>query len=378
MKHLINLALILFFSTTLTAQKSKTYLFTGTYTDGKPDNGIYIYQFNNKTGDLTLSSTSQNLINPSYLNLSPDGKYLYACTDTKLPKHGSVTAFKIDSINGSVSFINKQSSEGENPVYVAVHKSNKFVVTGNYSGGNVSVFSTNTDGSLNAAVQTIQFSDSSINKERQEKSHIHSTIFSPKNDYLYLPDLGADKIRTFKFDVESQKPLIEMDNFIVHSTLRSGPRHLTFHPTKNFAYCIEELSGMVSAYTFTNGKLSPIQRIFSNSNKREIYSSADIHISPDGRFLYTTNRDENTISTFSLTKNGKLKLLFHTPTFGEVPRNFTLDPSGNFLLVANQKTGNIIVFKRNIKDGSLSKVGKTITVPNPSCLQMRVYKNLIE
>lgn len=375
MKYLINLALILFFSTSLNAQKSITYLFTGTYTDGKPDKGVYIYQFNNKTGDLTLSSNSQNLTNPSYLSLSPDGKYLYACTDTKLPIHGSISAFKIDSINGSVSFINKQSSLGENPVYVAVHKNNKFVVTGNYSGGNVSVFSTNSDGSLDLAIQTIQFSDSSINKERQEKSHIHSTIFSPKNDYLYLPDLGADKIRTFKFDVENPKPLIEIDSFTVHSTLGTGPRHLTFHPTKNFAYCIEELGGMVSAYAYNNGKLSPIQRIFSNSNKREIYSSADIHISPDGRFLYASNRDENTISTFSIANNGKLKLLFHTPTFGEVPRNFTIDPSGNFLLVANQKTGNIIVFRRNIKSGSLTKVGKEVSVPNPSCLQMRVYEN---
>lgn len=375
MKYIVKLALILIFSNSLKTQKFTTYLFTGTYTDGKPDKGIYIYKFNYKTGELTLSSTSQNLVNPSFLNISTDGKNLYACTDTKLPRHGSVTAFTIDSLNGNISFINKQSSEGENPVYVAVHKSNKFVVTGNYSGGNVTVFSTNTDGSLDAAAQTIQFSDSSINKERQEKSHIHSTIFSPKHDYLYLPDLGADKIRTFSFDEENRKPLIEIDGFTVRSTLGSGPRHLTFHPTKNFAYCIEELSGMVSAYMFTKGKLNPIQQIFSNSTKREIYSSADIHISPDGRFLYTSNREENTISTFSIATNGKLKLLYHTPTFGEVPRSFTLDPSGKYLLVANQKTGNIIVFRRNIKNGSLSKVGNETAVPNPSSLQMRVYKN---
>jgi 6-phosphogluconolactonase len=375
MKYLINLALILFFSTYLKAQKNTTYLFTGTYTNGLPDKGIYIYKFNSETGELTLSSTTQNITNPSYLNLSPDGKYLYACTDTKLPKHGSVTAFKIDSLNGSVSLINKQSSEGENPVYVSVYKNNRFVVTGNYSEGNVAVLTTNIDGSLNAAVQTIQFSDSSIIKDRQEKSHIHSTIFSPKNDYLYLPDLGADKIRTLSFNAEKTKPLTDIENFTVKSVLGSGPRHLTFHPSKNFAYCIEELSGMVAVYAYKNGKLSPIQRIFSNSNKREIYSSADIHISPDGRFLYASNRDENTISTFSINRNGKLKLLFHTSTNGEVPRNFTLDPSSKFLLVANQKTGNIIVFKRDFKTGMLEKIEKEISVPNPSCLQMRTYKN---
>ena len=358
--------------------KPKTLLFVGTYTVGKPDTGIYVYEFNSKSGELKLMSTGENLTNPSFLSVSPNGKFLYACTESKLPKHGSVSAFKIDSLTGKISFINKQSCGGENPVYLSIYKNNQFIVTGNYTEGNVTVFKTNSDGSLNPYSQMIQFSDSSINKERQDKSHIHSTVFSPQNDFIFLPDLGADKIRAFKFDTSSPKPLIPIDNYTVKTPLGGGPRHFTFHPNNKFAYCIEELSGMVAAYSYNNGKLDSIQRIFSYSKTQASYGSSDIHISPDGLFLYASNRwdNENTISIFSIDQsNGKLKLIGHQPTFGDHPRIFTLDPTGNFLLVANLITNNIVVFKRNVKTGLLTKTKYEVKVPRPSCLHMRTYTN---
>ena len=357
---------------------SKTFLFIGTYTEGKTDLGIYIYEFDSKTGDLKFSSNAENMTNPSFLTISPNGKFLYACTDTKMPNKGSVTAFKIDSINGKITLINKQASGGENPVYLTVYKNNKFIVNGNYTEGNVSIFSANEDGSLNPYSQLIQFTDSSINKTRQEKAHIHSTVFSPKNDYIFLPDLGADKIRVFKFDSNNLKPLMPIDDYIVNAVPGSGPRHFTFHPNGKFAYCIEELSGMVSAYSYNNGNLDSIQRIFSYSKTQESYGSSDIHISPDGLFLYASHRwdKENTISIFSINQNtGKLTLVGHQPTFGDHPRNFIIDPTGNFILVANQVTNNIVVFKRNWKSGLLTKTKTEISVPRPSCLQMRKYSN---
>lgn len=356
--------------------KERTYLFVGTYTDGKPNTGIFVYEFNPTSGRLKEVSKVENLTNPSFLTISPNGRYLYACTDTKLPMHGSVTAFSIDSTNGKLSGINKQSSGGENPIYLTTSGNNKFVVNGNYGAGNVSVFTTNDNGSLNPYAQIIQFKDSSINKARQEKSHIHSTVFSPNNDYIFLPDLGADKIRVFKFDTTNVVPLIAADNYLVNTIPGSGPRHFTFHPNGKFAYCMEELSGMVSAYNYNNGKLDSIQRIFSYSKILDTYSGADIHISPDGRFLYASNRleEENTIAIFSIDrKNGTLTLMAHQKTYGNTPRNFTINPSGEFLLVANQSSNNIIVFKRNIKTGLLTKTGKEIKVSRPSCLQMRTY-----
>jgi 6-phosphogluconolactonase (cycloisomerase 2 family) len=224
----------------------------------------------------------------------------------------------------------------------------------------------------------IQFTDSSINKTRQEKAHIHATVFSPNNDYIFFPDLGSDKIRVYKFDSTNIKPLILASQYLVNTALGAGPRHITFHPNSKFAYCIEELSGMVCAYSYNNGKLDTIQKLFSYAKTQETYASADIHISPDGRFLYTSNRGEkeNTIAIFSIDPTtGKLKLIAHQQTYGKHPRNFAIDPTGNFLLVANQITNNIIVFKRNLNTGMLTKTGNEIKVQRPSCLQLRKYNN---
>ena len=356
-------------------KNTKTYLFIGSYTAGKPDTGIYMYAFNTISGALKKVSQVDHITNPSFLTVSPNGRYLYACTDTKTPNAGSVTAFRIDSLNGKLSLLNKQPSGGENPVYLSVYKNNRFVVNGNYTGGSVSVFSTNADGSLNPYIQNIVFADSSVDK-RQDKAHIHSTVFSPANDFVFLPDLGADKIRAFKFEANLAQPLVPEDNLVVHTIPGSGPRHFTFHPTGKFAYCIEEISGMVSAYTYHQGKLDSIQRIFSYAKKQEAYSGADIHVSPDGLFLYASNRDgtENSLSVFAIDQSsGKLKVAGHQSTYGVHPRNFTIAPDGAFLLVANAMTNNIVVFKRNIKTGLLTKLKEEIEVPRPSCLQMRTY-----
>lgn len=356
--------------------KSKTYLFVGSYTGGKPDTGIYVYELNTKSGKLKKISTVDNITNPSFLTISPNGNFLYACTDTKMTNAGSVSAFKIDSINGKLTFINKHASGGENPVYLTVHKGNKFIVNGNYTQGTISVFTANQNGSLNPYSQIIQFTDSSINKLRQDKAHIHATVFSPNNDFIFLPDLGSDKIRVFKFDSSVTKPVILTNDYTVKTVAGSGPRHFTFHPNSKFAYCIEELSGMVSVYSYNNGTLDSIQRLFSYSKKQDSFASADIHISTDGLFLYSSNRGEleNTIAIFSIDQNsGKLSLIGHQTAFGEHPRNFAIDPTGNFLLVANQITNNIIVFKRNLKTGLLIKTNNDIQVKRPSCLQLRNY-----
>lgn len=359
----------------VSAQAGKTYLFVGTYTANKPDKGIYIYEFNTETGNAALVTTAENITNPSFLALSPDGRYIYACTDTKMPTAGSVSSFRFDNTNNRLTFLNEQDSGGENPVYLTTDKNNDYVINANYTEGTVSVFPVNPDGRLGSCKQRIKFEGSSVSK-RQDKAHIHAAVFSPDNRYLFFPDLGADKIRTFKFDARELQPLKPIENNDFKAIPGSGPRHFTFHPNNRFAYCVEELSGMVTVFNYENGKLDSIQRIFSYSKLQEEYNSADIHISNDGLFLYASNRwdQENTISIFSIDPvNGKLTFIAHQPTFGETPRSFTLDPTGNFLLVANQHTNNIIVFKRDLKTGLLEKTGEEIQVPNPSCLKMRRY-----
>lgn len=357
-------------------QKPITYLFVGSYTESKPDTGIYVYSFNVKSGVVKQTGIVEHIINPSYLALSPDGQFLYACADTQLPDTGSVMSFKVDAKNGKLMLINRQPSEGDNPVYVAVHHNNKFLINANYTGGSVSAYRMNANGSLQPASQVIPFEGSSIVHSRQEKAHIHAAVFSPQFDYVFLPDLGSDKIRVFRFDTTKTEPLIPVKAMDVTTVPGSGPRHFTFHPNGKYAYCIEELSGMVVAYAYKDGKLDSLQRILGYSKVQDSYGGADIHLSPDGRFLYSSNRweDENTIAIFAVDEEtGMLTLVGHQKTYGDHPRNFTIDPTGKYLLVANMLTNNIVIFKRNVKTGLLKKMKREIRVAAPSCLQMRRF-----
>ena len=357
-------------------QAQKCIVFVGSYNDDKNKEGIYVYELDTRTGVLNKLSSVRNILNPSYLALSPNGKYLYACSETQTPDAGSISGFSFDMKSKSLSFINTQKSGGDNPAYVSLHKNGKWIVNANYSGGSVAVHSLAEDGSIKEDVQVIKYSDSSIIKERQDQSHIHSTVFSPDFRYLFLPDLGADKIRIYNFNELQNKPLQAAQVMFVKTVAGSGPRHFTFHPNGKFAYCIEELSGTIEVFQYANGKLDKIQRIATHTDQfKDNFGSADIHISPDGKFLYASNRGvENNIAIFSIKNDGKLMNVGYQSTLGNHPRNFSLDPSGKFLLVANMKSGDIVVFKRNSKTGLLTKVGTEIKVENPSCIVIRKYE----
>ncbi len=364
--------LFLFISFTATGQQY--YLFIGTYTH-TGSKGIYVYRFDAATSKLTWVSNTEGIVNPSYLTIAPNGKYIYSCTESRMPNAGSISAFAFDNKTGKLSFINKQSSGGENPVYVSVHKSNKWVVNANYTGGSLAVMPINKDGSLQPAQQTIQHSGSSVNKERQSAPHVHSSVFSLAQDYVFTPDLGMDKIMIYRFDAAKEKPLTPAQQPFVVATPGSGPRHFTFHPNGKWAYLVEEISGTVVVYCYEpkKGALDSFQRIAAHPEEATgPFSGADIHVSPDGKFLYASNRaKENNIAIFSINAaTGKLKLAGYQSTLGEVPRNFIIEPSGKFLLVANQETGNVVVFKRDPKTGLLQPTGEQINVPQPVSLQL--------
>ena len=354
----------------LSMSQSTRYLLIGTYTKGKSE-GIYVYQFNIKTGNATLVSKA-TAANPSYLALSPDEKFVYAVNEDGNDK-GSITAFSFDKSSGQLQFLDKQSSGGDHPCYVSVNKTGKWVTAANYSGGSFSTFPVMANGTLGAP-NTVQHTGSSVDKSRQESPHVHSTVFSPDDKYLFVQDLGIDKIMIYTFNAGHGTPQPAPTPFVA-TTPGSGPRHLTFHPSGKFAYCIEEMGGAVSVYRYKNGKLTPIQRISSvpaNFNGKKW--AADIHVSPDGHFLYASNRTpSNTIAIFRINKsNGQLTSVGYEPTRGLVPRNFVMDPGGEYLLVANQDSDNVVIFKRNKKTGLLTDTGKRIDVGNPTCLQFTV------
>ncbi len=355
-----------------------TYVFVGSYNFNKDKKGIYVFKLDTLTGQLKKITTVKNVLNPSYLTVSPNGKYIYACTDTKTPNAGSVSSFEFKPQNKTFTFINSQKSGGENPVYVSVHKSGKWLVNANYTEGSVAVHSVTEDGKISQIVQRYSYSEGSIDKERQDRSHVHSSVFSPNHDFVFLPDLGSDKIRCYQFDSLQKQPLQETPYPFTQATLGSGPRHFTFHPNGKFAYCIEELTGTVSVYKYDNGKLDSIQRIAAHSDEiTKGFSGSDIHVSPDGQFLYTSNRgEENNIAIFSIANDGTLKTVGYQSTFGRTPRIFAIDSKGKFVIAANQSTGNVVIFKRDPVTGLLTKAGNEMKVKNASCVQIKEYSNL--
>ncbi|MRX38154.1 beta-propeller fold lactonase family protein [Flavobacterium sp. LC2016-23] len=365
--------LVIAFLATFTAFSQNTYVFLGSYNRDKAAASIVVYQLDTLNGKLTKITSAKDLINPSFLTVSPNGKYVYACTDSKTPNAGSVSSFEFSAENKTLTFLNKQSSGGENPVYVSVHKSGKWLVNGNYTEGSVSVHPLLENGKIDSMAQNFQYTDGSVHKERQTRSHVHSTVFSPQYDYLFLPDLGADKIRCYQFDATLKQPLIEATVPFTKTDPESGPRHFAFHPNQKFGYCIEEMSGSISAYEYVNGSLNKIQHISTHPDSiTEGFESSDIHISPDGKFLYAANRGkENNIAIFSIDEKGLLTNIGYQSTLGKHPRIFAIDETGKFLIATNVITGNVIVFKRNAKTGFLKKTGKEVKLENVSCVQIK-------
>jgi len=366
--------LLLFFAClvcTTAVFSQKYYLFVGTYTDSG-SKGIYVYNFDAATGRATWVSNTDGVINPSFLTISHNQQYVYSVTESARNSPGSVSAFSFDKKTGQLHFINKQTSGGANPCYVSIHKNDRWVTVANYTGGSVSVYPVHKDGSVQPLAQNIQHSGSSVNKQRQDKPHVHASVFSPDYKYLMTPDLGTDKINIYRFDVKSQRPLSHADPAFTTSEPGNGPRHLAFHPSKKYAYLIEEMSGTVAVFSYKKGTLKFLQRTSSHpADFKGAKGSADIHVSPDGKFLYATNRgDANTIAWMKINDDGSLATWGQASTLGRTPRNFIIEPSGKYVLVANQNTHNIVVFKRDENTGALTATGEQIKVPSPVCLQM--------
>jgi len=344
------------------------YLLLGTYTSGKSE-GIYVYKFNRETGEYSFVSSAR-AENPSFLAVSPNEKFVYAVNENGNDK-GSIAAYSFEKKTGQLSFLNKQPSGGDHPCYVNIDKSGKWVVSGNYSGGSLAVLQAMPDGKLLPPTQVINHEGGSVNKQRQAKPHVHSTVFSPDDKYLFVPDLGMDKVMIYPFDHTSGK-LNPGSSTFAEAEPGAGPRHFTFDPSGNYAYLIEEMSGNVAVFSYNKkGNLTKIQTISSiPPDYKGPVGAADIHVSPDGKFLYTSNRGEsNMLTIFSINSDGKLTLVGFQSTMGKTPRNFNFDPSGNFLLVANQNSNNVVIFKRNKQTGLLTALEKQIEVPNPVCVK---------
>ncbi|WP_231464282.1 MULTISPECIES: lactonase family protein [unclassified Pedobacter] len=360
------LILSLLINTIALAQKPNHNLIIGTYTNTGKSEGIYTYNFNTLTGNTKLKAITKDVANPSYLALSADKKFAYVVNESG--EKSTVSAFKYNGVTGKLTFINKVSSEGADPCYITVNKQN--VIVANYSGGTLAVFKRKADGSITEAVQVIKHTGKSIDpKGRQESAHVHMVKFTPDGKFLICNDLGEDRIYTYAYSPNNKNTVLSLKS-VLPTNAGTGPRHITFTPNGKFAYLAHEFNGSITGYFYSNGSLKKIQEIGTTDKSfTGKIDGADIHVSADGKFLYQTNRgDANAISVFSILPTGILRSVETVSTLGKGPRNFSIDPSGKFLLVAHQYTNDVVIFKRNTITGKLTDSGKRIEVGAPVCL----------
>lgn len=341
------------------------YLYVGTYTR-KTSEGIYVYRFNTQTGDFAPVSVAKGVSNPSFLAITANKRFLYAVGGSG---GDTARAFAIDKQSRQLTLLNSQATGDKGGAHLAVDKTGKWVIVGNYNGGSLSVLPTEADGSLGKVTQVIKHEGKSINAERQAKPFVHSINIAPNNSDVFVPDLGTDKIATYTLSSKTGQLTAGNPPFTM-VTPGSGPRHFTFHPNGKFAYVIQEMEALITGFTYEKGELKAIQTV---NTLPDDYTgrkwTADIHLSPDGKFLYGSNRGHESLVIFSIDqKTGQLTPVGHQPVNGKTPRNFAIDPTGNFVLVANQDSDNITIFKRDKQTGKLTATGKEIAVSMPVCL----------
>jgi 6-phosphogluconolactonase len=309
--------------------------------------------------------------------VDPSRRYLVAVSETSQFKGqpgGGVSSYKIDALNGTLTLINSQPSGGSSPCYVSIDSSGQWVLVANYSSGSVSVLPLGEDGRLGAPTSTIQHQGSSVNKDRQEGPHAHSILVAPGSQTLVLAaDLGLDKILLYNLDPTAGTLAARRTPWLAFKP-GSGPRHMVFSADQRYLYVVSELSSSVTVFQMDTaaGSFTELQTVsllpadFSGSN-----ISADIHITPDGRYLYASNRGADSLAIFSIDPDGsgKLSAQGQASSGGETPRNFAIDPSGSFILAANQDSGTIVSLRIDAATGKLSTTGQVTSLLSPVCIK---------
>jgi 6-phosphogluconolactonase len=364
--------------------KKQCAVFVGTYTEpilfgtgqvleGK-GKGIYGFFLNLTTGALEPAAQTEGVVNPSYLALSPDRKALYAVNELKRfedADQGAVSAFSVSADDLSLKFVDQKPTGGTDPCHVVLNKKGTHAYVSNFMSGSVSVFPVGKDGALKDASCFIQHHGSSVNPRRQKGPHAHSLIFAPDEACAFVPDLGIDKLVTYKTDFDSGR-LLPADPDGFKTAPGSGPRHCVFHPSGRFCYLICEISQQLltlvwdaPAHTFRQLQAVPtVVDAFEGEN-----TCADIHITPDGRFVYGSNRGRDSVIIYRADpETGLLTYVDTASCGGKTPRNFAIDPAGQYLIAANQDSGNIVVLKIDQQTGRLNPTGQKAEVDSPVCI----------
>ncbi|HDS1699698.1 TPA: lactonase family protein [Pseudomonas putida] len=358
----------------LTIHAHASTLLVGSYTDGASQ-GIYRYQFDDKAGriDPTPQQVVKN-VNPSWLVLSADQRQLFVVNETP---GGHASSFSV-STKGEIKPLNQMVTQGDEPTHASLSRDQRYLFVANYAvkpdpGGSLVVIPVARDGKLEPAVQQARHKASGVNPERQAGAHVHALVLSPDGQHVYACDLGADKVFIYRYDGASvDKPLSPAIPASVALPPGSGPRHLLFDAKGQHAYLTLEMSGEVVMFDVEDAALLERQRLpLTEQQDAAAKAAGGLHLSADGRFLYVSNRGTaNEILVFAVGKNdGQLTFVQRRSVEGDHPREFALDPSGNFLLVANQKSNQIVVMRRDLLTGKLGETVQTMAQDAPSDLK---------
>ncbi len=379
------LTLIVFLSASFAAGHDRKYiLFVGTYTkDGSQ--GIYSYRFDERSGKLEPLGLAAKTDNPSFLAVARGNNFLYAVNESRDYQgaaSGGVTAFSMDLKTGKLTQLNEVASRGADPCYISFDRSGKYALVANYGGGNVAVFPLSSDGRLGEASSVVKDAGPlGPNRDRQEAPHAHWIEASARNRFVYVADLGLDRVLIYRFDAAKgtlipgqpeTKSRAEDGKDFFSATLApgAGPRHIVFSADGHFMYVIGELDSAVTVFENDRETFRAVQKISTRRpDAAGVNGAAEIALHPNGKFLFASNRGDDSIAVFSVDHDsGKLTVVQQVPSGGHTPRHFALAPDGSHLLVANQDSGNIVEFRVDATTGRLKEMGDVAKVPWPVCL----------
>ena len=356
-------------------------IYVGTYTEeihfasGKVvkgrGEGIYQLLLDQERERLLLTGEICCCVNPSYLSLDSDGSHMYVANERKESDGiagGTVSAYKVNRDTGALTLLNRRYTKGTDPCYVTVHPACVYVC--NYGSGSIAAYPVARDGSLDEMAQFIQYEGSSVHESRQTGPQAHSMTLYGNENYGLVCNLGTDRIEAYRIDKSGR--MILMPESSIASRPGAGPRHQEFSADGRYLYTVTELDSTVSVYRYDQQKqrffeiqiIATLAADFKGEN-----TCADIHIAPDGSFLYVSNRGNSTIAIYHVDKaNGCLALSGHMGSGGEVPRSFAITPDGRHMIAANQNSDNIVLFRVR-EDGMLEQTDE-ISIFNPVCVKI--------
>ena len=358
------------------AAGAERFAYIGTYTNEGNSEGIYRLFLDLSNGAMRLDGLAAKSVNPSFLALHPSGRALYAVNeigDLDGKPTGGVSAFSVAGDTGVLTALNQLPSHGKDPCYVSVDRTGHTVLVANYTTGSIATFTVRQNGRLDAARTIVQHEGHGPNADRQAGPHAHCIITDPTNRHVLAADLGVDGVLIYQFD-ERTGSISTVANGVAANP-GAGPRHLVFHPNGRFLYVINELDSTLVVYRYDgeHGSLDQVQvTTASPGGTVAANHPADVHVSSSGRFLYASNRGDNTIAVFVIDRaTARLTPVQQVDTGGNWPRNFALDPTGAFLLVANQRSNSIVSFRVAEDSGHLTPTGSVVDVGSPVCIRFR-------